>query len=572
MNGKVKCYSAIDVGGKKTNYYLAEGVFLRVYGTEEMTRIPRDSISLRELPQEFKRHLRTTVRVCFGEETSGFVLALLTGDREELSQQQTADLEEAGLMHLTAVSGLHCTFLVSLIRLLLGGNRRLTALIGYPILVFYMVVVGGTPSVVRACIMIGFLLAAPLFQRENDPPTALAAAAFVILLENPFAAMSVSFQLSFGAVLGLMIFSPPIAQTLCELWKPRRSWMQRIWTAISTSVASSISVLALTAPISAYYFKTIALISPVSNLLVLVVIESLFACALVVSLLCMVTPMFTPLATVLSVPVRYVLCVAGWTAELPGHAISFCDGRMTMWLIFVYGIFLICWVSGDGRRKYVFAAGIAVLTLVVVQRIPIEVVRDDVMTVVSVDVGQGAATLIHSGDKTALVDCGSVYCQRGSGASAADVMRQYGWQKLSYVVLTHYHEDHAGGLGELLARISVETLLLPWQEYGEDALYTQVMTLAEQYGISVRYLYKPMEISLGDAGITLYPPLTSGSTNEEGLTVLCSAKDFDLLITGDMGTSTEKRLIEQFDLPDIEVLFVGHHGSTYATSHELLKA
>ena len=154
----------------------------------------------------------------------------------------------------------------------------------------------------------------------------------------------------------------------------------------------------------------------------------------------------------------------------------------------------------------------------------------------------------------------------------ADAMRQYGWGKLSCVVLTHYHEDHAGGLDELLARVSVETLLIPWQENTGDALYAQVITLAEQYHIPVRYIDETVQLSLGEASLTIYPPLTDGAENEEGLTVLCSAKEFDLLITGDMGISTERRLIKQYNFPDIEVLFVGHHGSKYATSHELLKA
>ena len=66
--------------------------------------------------------------------------------------------------------------------------------------------------------------------------------------------------------------------------------------------------------------------------------------------------------------------------------------------------------------------------------------------------------------------------------------------------------------------------------------------------------------------------MTRGDTNEEGLTVLCSAGEFDVLITGDMSGSTEKLQIDTYDLPDVEVLMVGHHGSKYSSAEEFLKA
>ena len=78
--------------------------------------------------------------------------------------------------------------------------------------------------------------------------------------------------------------------------------------------------------------------------------------------------------------------------------------------------------------------------------------------------------------------------------------------------------------------------------------------------------------AVGGAVLSLYPPVGEGDLNEQGLTALCSAGDFDVLITGDMAGSTERKLVGQYDLPDIEVLMVGHHGSRYSSSQELLQA
>ena len=189
------------------------------------------------------------------------------------------------------------------------------------------------------------------------------------------------------------------------------------------------------------------------------------------------------------------------------------------------------------------------------------------------DVGQGAALLLHSGDRTVLVDCGSLNSPRMAGEAVAAVMDEYGWDTLGCVVLTHYHEDHAGGLPWLLARVEAEEFLLPQLSGSEqEDLQQDVLALAEAYGAAVRYIESPRSAALGDAVLTVYPPVAEGSANEMGLPILCTAGEFDILITGDMNDSTEKKLVKKYGLPDVEVLLAGHHGSRYSTSQELLEA
>ena len=79
------------------------------------------------------------------------------------------------------------------------------------------------------------------------------------------------------------------------------------------------------------------------------------------------------------------------------------------------------------------------------------------------------------------------------------------------------------------------------------------------------------QFPMGQAMLTIYPPVGAGDLNEQGLTFLCSAGDFDALITGDMAGNTEKKLVERFNLPDIEVLVVGHHGSRYSSTDAFLQ-
>ena len=570
LTGTVKCRSALTVGSRESTYYISRGILLRLYPAGEM-QIREGEDSLRYLPQRLKRMLCETMERSFGEDTRGFILALLTGERDALSEQSVTDLEESGLMHLTAVSGLHCGFLFALLSLLVGRGRWLSALVGYPVLVLYMLVVGCTPSVVRACVMIAFVIAAPLFERENDTPTSLGAAALVILLADPYAVTSVSFQLSFAAVAGLLMVSPRVNRALSGMFRRENRLLRKLWTAFSLSLSASIGALVFTAPISAYYFKTVALVSPLSNLLVLAVMPILFACALLGTLLGMIFPGAAFLTVLPELLARYVLWVAGICAKLPLHAVKMNSSAMVMWLLLVYTLFAVCWFSKDGRGKYLLAAALAVVSLRAARTLPIRLTQDDALTVVAVDVGQGAATLLHADDMTALIDCGTHYSLRGSGACVTDTMQLYGWEALDYLVLTHYHEDHAGGVDELLARVRVDTLLLPRAAEEDSALHDALFALAMRYGVTVRYVDAETLLPLGGAKLTIYPQLTIGETNEEGLTILGSVGDFDLLITGDMSASTERLLIEAYELADIEALFVGHHGSKHSTSEEFLR-
>ena len=169
-----------------------------------------------------------------------------------------------------------------------------------------------------------------------------------------------------------------------------------------------------------------------------------------------------------------------------------------------------------------------------------------------------------------LVDCGSSNSYISAGDVAADHLLSAGIRRLDAVVLTHYHADHANGLALLLARVGVDTLYLP-DIAEEDGEKSEVLALSERYGVEVRYVTEETQTAVGEASLTLYPPVGEGGENELGLTILCSAGDFDTLITGDMDSRTERVLVSSYPLPDIEVLLVGHHGSRYSTSEELLE-
>lgn len=574
VTGTAQWQSAAHFDSDDVTHFNARGVYALLYGREDVRLSAGDGDALRWLPQRAGKAFREKVAAIWDDpRVSGFLTAELTGDKSAMDDGDYLAMQETGLAHLFAVSGLHCAFLVTLLALLISRRQRLLCAVTIPLLLFYMVMVGMSPSVVRACIMQIFLLIAPLFRRGSDPLTSLAAALLVILLCNPFAAASVSLQLSFSATLGMVLLSPRLYKLLAGWYKGKCRPLRAALCFVAANLSATLSAVVFTAPLTAWYFRIFVLVAPLSSLLAVPAAGWSFMAAFVTVLLGFV---WLPLASLLGwiswALVRYILWIANGMMSWRYHAVYFTNPYLIYWLLFLYAVFIGCAATPDGKRKYLLASALSVLTLTAAIWVNRQDYQYGVLTALTLDVGQGESVILTSGGETALVDCGSSNSYKDPGGLAADTLHSMGVRELSAVVVTHYHADHTNGLYEVLRRIPVQTIYLPdiEDEYG---VRERLVSLAEEKGAQVTYVTKETADTLGDTVLTIYPPVQSGGDlNELGLTALASAGDFDLLITGDMSGSTEKKLVETYALPNIEVLVVSHHGSRYSSNIRFLKA
>ena len=564
LTANVYVNSAATIHDTDVTTFTSRGTYVLLYARGEATVEDGRAGSLRYLPQLLARRMQGVIAACFSERSRAFMNAILLGDRYDLSDEDKVYLSEAGLYHITAVSGLHCAFLLSLLSFLVGKHRRrLLSVAAIPVLALYALVAGLTPSVVRACIMLVMLLLAPLFRRESDPPTSLAFALFLILAYNPFAAKSVSLQLSFAAMTGLIWLTPKLYDRIRAKKHGKAAWF------VLGSLATTAGALVFTVPLTAFYFGYLVLIAPLSNLLCLWAASLTFAAGLVTVLLGMV---LLPLARVLAyLPhfgALYLLTAAKWLTKIPYHAIYFSNSYLKLWLVYVYAMFGVCRFAKRGRLRYAMAGGLAAFTLALAVWLNILPIHGGALHMVALDIGQGQSVVLHSKGSTALIDCGSS-SYVDAGDVTADYLQSIGVRKVDYFVLSHYHADHCNGLPVLLSRLKVGRFVLPDVEEG-DALRAEVLALAERYEIPVTFVRRKEAFVIGDATLTVYPPVTEGDMNEECLTAVCTTGSFDALFTGDMDANTEYRVIASYQIPDIEVLMVGHHGSRYSTGGDLL--
>ena len=531
----------------------AGGTVVLLYASSDLT-VDRGSVPW---TARMRQWLQERIHTLYSDgQAAGLVRALLTGDRWELSYGDRNDMAVAGVRHAIAVSGMHVTMLLMLLNVLLMGDFYASSILGIPLVVFFAVMTGGAPSVVRAAVMQVLLLGAGLLRREYDLPTALGTAALILLLQNPWSVASVSMQLSFAAVLGIYLFSSRAYQRLMG----GKKHPGRLRRTVVTSLSATVGATVLTAPLCVRYFGMLSLAAPLTNLLVLWAITGVFALGL---LSCLLGPLGPVLAWIVTWLSKYVFWICNRIAAFP-FAAAYEGTPLLVWGLCAYGlaVVLLLWKK---LRPLLSACllGMALCGCLLWSRW--QFVRGD-MTFTALDVGQGQCLLLESQGFTAMVDCGGDG-QEAAGESAARYLHSMGQTHLDVLILTHYDLDHMGGVEQLLRRVQVDRLLLPEMESEQrDAL----TAAAEAADTEVVLVSQKTNVRFSTGELQVFPPDSGKNDNESGISVLATAAEYDILITGDRSASGEQALLSVWALPDVDLLVVGHHGSGSSTSLALL--
>jgi competence protein ComEC len=569
FSGEFTLYFTGTGGSMESSYLQSSGIHFQAFPKDALTYISAEGQNIKFLPQYLRNNVLKLLDKLFPEDTAGFAKALLLGDSSDLSAEVDTAFRNSGIRHIIAVSGLHVSILFSMVSLLTGKRRWLTAMLGIPVLILFAAVAGFTPSVTRACIMQGLILIAMALDQEYDPPTALSVSVLVLLAIDPMTVTSVSFQLSVGCVLGIFLLYTPIHNFLLKAkWmnggkgKGLKAKLIRWFTG---SVAISTSALAFTLPLSAVHFRSICLVGVISNLLTLWAVTWIFY-GIILSCICgsIWLPIGNFLAWAISWLMRYVSAAALWLGKLPFAYIPADNIYIIAWLVFLYVVLIALALSK--RKPVALMAGCLALCFAISVITTVVESRRDAFRVTVLDVGQGQCVLLQSQDHCYMVDCGGS-AAKATADSAVRALWNQGIYRLDGIILTHYDEDHTNGLLPLFVQIESDCLYLP-QTKDRDKLRPQLESAFTGEEIAVDEI---ISVPCGLGTITIIPPLIGTTGNESSLCILFQAENCDILITGDRTITGEEQLLRQYPLPDIEILIVGHHGSGNSTGLELLR-
>ena len=559
----------------------AEDVYLLCYVKSDIEITGKSPLApILYFPKSIAQSLNEVAVRVFSSKASAFMTALLTGDTSLIYTDNSlyADMAEAGIMHIVAVSGMNVAFLVGFIQIVIR-RKRLASFIGIPMVCLFVPFAGATASVFRAAFMQIMILSAPLIRRESDSVTSLSASLAILLLINPNACASVGLQLTFAATLGIVLVSPKIYNSLVSgilsRHKKKKKTLQnkatyKLLDGICVTFASTIGAILFSTPVTVLYFGYVSIIGILVNILVFWTVS---VCFILGYISCFLGMLWLPLGTVpgalTSLLVRYIIAVAKLAAAVPYAAVYTKGNIFGYWVILVYIIFILCYVF---RRKEGFRPTIpvclAVCSLFIVILATDYSVQTDSGSFTAADVGQGQCLILTSGKATAIIDCGGNGTTTNAGDTVAGLLLGSGRQTIDVLALTHFDDDHCNGVIRLMSRVNVRRLVIP-NAAADKTEKAKILSMAAKCGTQVYIMQDDTKIAAGDLIIDVYPTV---SQNEKALIFLGYIGAFDMFISGDANESVEDEFLAAHTLPQTELYVAGHHGSKYSSGEELLNA
>jgi competence protein ComEC len=503
-------------------------------------------------------HLRASIRDSVAHQPDGprsLVPALVDGDDAKMPEDLTDAFRTSGLTHLLAVSGTNLTLVVGSLLLLArwaGVRARGLVVVGALGVVGFVLLARTEPSVVRAAAMGSVALIGMGHHGRRRGTRALGAAVLLLLLFDPWLALSLGFALSALATAGILWLAPGWRDRLMR-WLPR--WVAE---AVAVPLAAQIACTPLVAAISGQ----VSLVAVVANLLAAPAVGPATVLGLAGGVLGLVSD---PLGRLVSAPAAWcagwIITVAERCAGLPVAAVDWSAGPVG-----IAGLTMICAVVSFflgavlARRATTLCLGVVMVCgLLVPLPTPGWPARGWVM--VACDVGQGDGLVLNAGQGTAVV------VDTGPDPALMDgCLRRLRVDRVPLVVLTHFHADHVDGLagvlrGRQVGALEVTSLADPMSGV------RLVEAVAARAGVPVRRASYGETGRLGPLAWQVIapsrppPPDSESPPNDSSIVLLVQSRGIRILLMGDEEGGSQARLEHETGGVRADVLKVAHHGS-----------
>ena len=568
--------------GKKIDFYLENPTVLEV---------KEQRSGAREVVEIWKTEMMNRCEKIYPDEEAGILEAMLFGEKSELSGDIKELYQAAGISHVLVISGLH----ISLLALAVAGVLRR---LGFPmpvwvilsvgVLAGYGILIGQPTTAVRALLMFFVLQGARLLGRSYDLLSALAFAGILMLLDNPDLILDGGCRLSFCAVIGVGWYvseKNKIFRSIGEKEKRKNRGKGGKGSnagAILENIRAGWYLWLFTLPVMLDTFYQVSVVGILWNLVAI------------------------PLLPVIIASGGLGVVLAGWNIFLGSLAGSPAYGMLQLYQEIgniSEKLPVGMWTPGQPSKPVIAGYYLVIFLLVLVEKQLIKREKrwkirkifpgmelcsmllllllmahpwQQREKITFLDVGQGDASLLQSGGQTLLLDGGSTSQKNVGTYVILPYIKQQGISCLEAIVLTHTDQDHINGVTEVLEEgkkgwLTVKTLMYPyWMEGTEQG--KQLKKLAEEAGASCRKIRAGDRLTIGKAeAVVLYPKEQEkiAEPNAGSLVLFWKWEGVRAMFTGDLPEEKERELLQ--NLPDCEILQVGHHGSATSTCREFLE-
>jgi len=400
---------------------------------------------------------------------AAFAAGVCVGEVRGLSEQVDTDFRKSGLAHLTVVSGLHMSILsAATLGFLkcLRVRRSIRTVVTLAVLWLFTLVVGFSVSVIRASVMLHCILIGESFRRRADSRTSLAVALLMIVLQNPYALQDVGFLLSFTATWGLVVLMP-LWNALLDSFPciKKRIWLRNVLQPIGCSLAAMV----FTAPVLAYAFGTVAVLSPIANVLTGVPVTVMLPLTLASGLLYhlpIVCVLARPCLWVAAMLARWIMWVAHMVGQLSDTGLQI---RHPVWLFLLLFLpFSLYWAAKLGGKRGVLRIVITnfVLTVVFIAAFSCIFHRNTFVRVAAS--GSSTVAVMETAGLTAAVISGDTAY---SYNAARRCLLSCGVTSLDVLIVTDINKSSAANLVPLLREVPTGTVLCSKYDVAKTAAY-----------------------------------------------------------------------------------------------------
>ncbi|MBQ8982949.1 MAG: DNA internalization-related competence protein ComEC/Rec2 [Lachnospiraceae bacterium] len=572
IGDKLNCRMQVKVPASPTNpgefnnkvYYSARGIDLIGYADSYHVSATEKG-RIRQSLYQLRSDASMVYTKVLDPKHAGILQTMILG----LSSQMDSDIREMyqrnGIAHILAISALHITILGSALYKMLRKIGLPYTAAGIPVILLltgYGWMTGFSSSTIRAVMMFVLLLIGDMIGRTYDMLTAAAASCICMLLEYPIRIYDTAFLLSFSAVMTLGVIVPKCLEFVSSF---------HLW---SKSLLTGVILQLITAPVILHFYYELPLYGWLLNLIVVPLMTPLFICGILGLFGYMIHPM---IGEMILMPCGWILSLYTWLCEhmerLPFSAITL--GFAPVWKIVLYyamlfGIYLL-WKY---KKWMLVFLEICVFTGFLFLTEP------HGLDITMLDIGQGDSVLLRLPDrKIVLMDGGSSSRTAIGKYVITPAIKYNGSDHIDYVFVSHMDSDHVNGILELIesrsySGIRIRNLVLP-SLAEHDESFIPLLQAASEADITV-FLMNEMD-SLNISGVEfecLYPDSDgcfSNDTNNNSMVISVTYQDFDMLFTGDLESEGEKLIMDRYDLIPYDVLKVGHHGSSGASSKQFLQ-